>query len=212
MDTKEEDSDVSSLDTKEKSWSSDVELVLNDILNNTKQLSLIHKNNFLVLRHYLFMIRLPIIVLSSINSVLSVGMSSFVSQSITSTSNCIISLICGILGSLELFIGIQSKSDKEFETFQALKSLSIKISHTLKLEASHRETTGLMFLKEVVSEYSTIFENSLVNNMEIDDTLLQLEMKMKKDAKNTVKNKLLMFAQSPRDSQRESHQEVEERV
>ena len=193
MDTKEDESEMSSLDTKEKSWSADVELVLTDILNNTKQLSLIHKNNFLVLRHYLFMIRLPIIVLSSINSVLSVGMSSFVSQSITSTSNCIISLICGILGSLELFIGIQSKSDKEFET-------------------SHRSTTGLMFLKEVVSEYSTIFENSLVNNLEIDDTLLQLEMKMKKDAKNTVKNKLLMFAQSPRDSQRESQQEVEERV
>jgi hypothetical protein len=104
------------------------------------------------------------------------------------------------LGSLELFIGIQSKSDKEFETFQALKSLSIKISHTLKLEASHRETTGLMLLKEVVSEYSTIFENSLVNNMEIDDTLLELEMKMKKVAKNSVKNKLLMFAQSPRES------------
>ena len=39
--------------------------------------------------------------------------------------------------------------------------------------------------------------------MEIDDTLLQLEMKMKKDAKNTVKNKLLMFAQSPRDTIRE---------
>ena len=116
MDTKEDESEMSSLDTKEKSWSADVELVLTDILNNTKQLSLIHKNNFLVLRHYLFMIRLPIIVLSSINSVLSVGMSSFVSQSITSTSNCIISLICGILGSLELFIGIQSKSDKEFET------------------------------------------------------------------------------------------------
>jgi hypothetical protein len=42
-------------------------------------------------------------------------MSSFVSQSVTSTSNCIISLLCGILGSLELFIGIQSKSDKEFD-------------------------------------------------------------------------------------------------
>ena len=139
MDTKqEEDSDMSSLEIKEKSWSADVKLVLTDILNNTKQLSLIHKNNFLVLRHYLFMIRLPIIVLSSINSVLSVGMSSFVSQSITSTSNCIISLIYGILGSLELFIGIQSKSDKEFETFQALKSLSIKNNWFNVLERSRK--------------------------------------------------------------------------
>jgi hypothetical protein len=67
MDTKEDESKMSSNDTKEKSWSADLELVLTDILNNTKQLSLIHKNNLLVLRHYLFMIRLPIIVLSSIN-------------------------------------------------------------------------------------------------------------------------------------------------
>ena len=36
--------------------------------------------------------------------------------------------------------------------------------------------------------------------MEIDDTLLELEMKIKKVAKNSVKNKLLMFAQSPRES------------
>ena len=39
MDTKEDESEMSSLDTKEKSWSADVELVLTDILNNTKQLS-----------------------------------------------------------------------------------------------------------------------------------------------------------------------------
>jgi len=182
-----------SVDTKEESWSSDVELVLTNILDNTKQLQLIHKNNYLILRHYLLMIRLPIIVFSSINSVLSVGLSAYVSQSITSTTNCIISLICGILGSLELFIGIQSKSDKEFETFQSLKILAIKISSTLKLDASHRETSGLNFLKDVVSEYHTIFQNSLVHEKEIDDVLVQLESACKGD----VKNKLLSF-ESPR--------------
>ena len=164
-----------SLDTKEMSWTHDVEIVLNNILENTKKLSIIHKNNYLILRHYLFLIRLPIIVLSSINSVLSVGLSAYVNQAITSTTNCIISLICGILGSLELFIGIQSKSDKEFETYQNLKLLAIKISHTLKLEPAHRDTSGLLFLKEITNEYTSIFENALVNNLEIEDMLLQLK-------------------------------------
>ena len=185
---KKEDTDNESLTSKEESWSSDIELVLTNILDNTKRLQLIHKNNYIILRHYLFMIRLPIIVLSSINSVLSVGLSSFVNQSITSSTNCIISLICGILGSLELFIGIQSKSDKEFETYQHLKLLAIKISHTLKLEPAHREQSGLIFLKEVMSQYHTIFENSLVNPAEIDDELLTFH--------NKVDNTLLRFDSS----------------
>ena len=76
-----------SVDTKEESWSSDVELVLTNILDNTKQLQLIHKNNYLILRHYLLMIRLPIIVFSSIvllyfihrrfNSITSISVISF---------------------------------------------------------------------------------------------------------------------------------------
>ena len=186
---KKEDTDNDSIDTRELSWSNDIELVLTNILDNTKRLQLIHKNNYLILRHYLFMIRLPIIVLSSINSVLSVGLSSFVNQSITSSTNCIISLICGLLGSLELFIGIQSKSDKEFETYQHLKLLAIKISHTLKLEPAHRETSGQLFLKEVMNQYHTIFENSLVNPAEIEDELLTFH--------NKVDNALLWF-DSPR--------------
>ena len=84
---KKEDTDNESLTSKEESWSNDIELVLTNVLDNTKRLQLIHKNNYLILRHYLFMIRLPIIVLSSINSVLSVGLSSFVNQSITSSTN-----------------------------------------------------------------------------------------------------------------------------
>jgi len=170
IETKKDDDD-DSITSKEASWSEDIELVLTNILDNVKKLIIIHKNNYLVLRKYLFLIRLPIIVFSSINSVLSVGLSAFVDQSTTSATNCIISLICGILGSLELFIGIQTRGDSEFETYQHLKLLAIKISHTLKLEASHRDTAGIIFLKEVMSDYSSIFENSLVNEKEIEDTL-----------------------------------------
>ena len=192
MKTETKSDDTESIDSHLESWSADIELVLTNILDNSKKMSIIHKNNYLVLRHYLFLIRLPIIVLSSINSVLSVGLVNFVGQSITSSTNCIISLICGILGSLELFIGIQGKSDREFETYQNLKLLSIKISQTLKLEPIHRDTSGLIFLKEIINDYKTTFENSLINSFEIDDVLLQYQT-----INNTATtNKLLL--ESPR--------------
>ena len=192
MKTETKSDDTESIDSHLKSWSADIELVLTNILDNSKKMSIIHKNNYLVLRHYLFLIRLPIIVLSSINSVLSVGLVNFVGQSITSSTNCIISLICGILGSLELFIGIQGKSDREFETYQNLKLLSIKISQTLKLEPIHRDTSGLIFLKEIINDYKTTFENSLINSFEIDDVLLQYQT----INNTTTTNKLLL--ESPR--------------
>ena len=192
MKTEIKSDDTESIDSHLESWSADIELVLTNILDNSKKMSIIHKNNYLVLRHYLFLIRLPIIVLSSINSVLSVGLVNFVGQSITSSTNCIISLCCGILGSLELFIGIQGKSDREFETYQNLKLLSIKISQTLKLEPIHRDTSGLIFLKEIINDYKTTFENSLINSFEIDDVLLQYQT----INNTTTTNKLLL--ESPR--------------
>ena len=42
---KKEDTDNESLTSKEESWSNDIELVLTNILDNTKRLQLIHKSN-----------------------------------------------------------------------------------------------------------------------------------------------------------------------
>jgi len=153
-------------------WSSDMETVLTDILENCKRQQMIHKVNYLKLRHYLFLVRLPVIVISAINSVLSVGLNSYVNQTITSTTNCILSLFCGILGSIELFMGISTQSEKEFASYQACKLLAIKISSTLKLNREHRVGDGLVFLTEAISEYNTIFESSLIHVAEIKDDLL----------------------------------------
>ena len=169
--------ETESITSKEESWSLKIEAICEDVLTNIKLLSEIHKTNYLVLKIYLFRLKIPVIVLSAFNSIVSVGLSNYTTQSITSTITCLLSLCVGLLGSLELFIGVSTKMDIEYSTYKSLKVLGIKISHTLKLEPCNRDMNGDIFLKEVISEYESIFKNSLINVMDINDDLLKMPIK-----------------------------------
>ena len=164
--------------SKEASWSDDIILILNNLLDNIKELESIHKTNYLLLRDLLFRIRVPIIVISAINSIIAIGLNTYVSQNITSAINCFLSLTTGILGSLELFFKIQSNMDLEFQTYQNLKLLGIKIAKELKLESCNRATEGLIFLNDCISQYHSIFENSIVNETNHKDFLFEFKQKL----------------------------------
>ena len=74
-------------------WSDDVELVCKNIEHNAIELSKLHKKHYLQLSHQQIYYRIPIIVLSSLNSIFSVGLVTYVAQPVVSTTNCVISLI-----------------------------------------------------------------------------------------------------------------------
>ena len=74
-------------------WSDDVELVCRNIEHNACQLSKMHKSHYLRLVNQQIFYRIPIIVLSSVNSIFSVGLSEYVKQSVVSVTNCLISLL-----------------------------------------------------------------------------------------------------------------------
>jgi hypothetical protein len=58
-------------------------------------------------------------------------------------------------------------------SYRAYYLLGIKINNCLKLDKDHRtEANGVQFLVEVENEYKTLFNDSLVNNREIEDKLL----------------------------------------
>jgi hypothetical protein len=171
MNEEKKEDDESSLGTKEASWSSDIEQVCQDLLFNIKQMQTTHKNNFLTLQKYLMYFRLPIIIISSTNSVFSVGLTIFISQQTTSVINCLLSLAAACISAIELFLGIQKQMDNELTSYHQLKLLSIRISHQLKLEPSNRETNGTIFLNSIMAEYTQFIENSLVNSHEIEDRL-----------------------------------------
>ena len=87
------------------------------VLFETYQLNqhhwMINKQNYYFFKGYLKYFRVPTIILSGMNSVFSVGLQPYISQSIISVLCCSISLICGIIASLELFVGIQNMMEKK---------------------------------------------------------------------------------------------------
>jgi len=156
-------------------WSEDVENLCKDIENNASKLSVIHKNNYLILHEQQKYFKIPIIILSSCNSIFAVGLNAYLQQNLVSSINCILSLICSIISSIELYIGLQKRIENELTSYRAYYLLGIKINNCLKLDREHRtESNGVQFLIEVENEYKTLFNDSLVNNREIEDKLLAI--------------------------------------
>ena len=156
------------------SWSDDIELVLKNILYNSNVLSSLHKTNYLEYKGRLIYYKIPVIILSAINSVISVGLSQFIKQDAVSVMTCLLSLICGCISSIELFMNINKNQEIELDAYRGFTTLSVKLSSTLKLERENRDSHGTQFLTNVISEYNRLFENSLVLISDIDDKLINL--------------------------------------
>ena len=81
-------------------WSEDIEDLCSQIQYNATIMSNLHREKYLELSHQQIYFKLPIIILSSFNSIFSVGLVTYMSQEIVSTTNCLLSLTCGIISSI----------------------------------------------------------------------------------------------------------------
>jgi hypothetical protein len=160
-------------------WSEDIEQLAKDIEQNCAKLSVIHKRNYLDLHEQQKYFKIPIIVLSSCNSIFAVGLSSYMSQSLVSSVNCLLSLVSAIICSIELYIGLQKRIETELMSYRSFYLLSVKINNCLKLEREHREElSGSTFLNAIENEYKTLFSDSLIHNESINDALISpIELK-----------------------------------
>lgn len=154
-------------------WSCDIEERLEAIQNNSAQQSLISKQEYLELTNQQKFFKIPVIVLSGINSVFAVGLNAYASQDAVSIINCILAFICSVIGSLELYLNINKKIETSLTSFQSFYLLSIKINSTLKLERQHRPILdGRTFLADCLNEYEQLFKNNNVNPVNINDKLV----------------------------------------
>ena len=152
-------------------WSDDIELVLNKIRINSLKLSEYYRQIYLQLQSTIKYFRIPVLILSALNSVFSVGLNSFVPQSTVSVINCLISLICGIIVSIELFLQIQARMDTSNSCSKDFYILTIDIFKTLTLDRNHRKDDGLTFLEEKYAEYCKYKTGTFVLNVRLKDEL-----------------------------------------
>ena len=153
-------------------WSDDIEEVLESIRHNAFVMSGHHKSLYLSFKDQLKYYKIPVIIISGFNSVTAVGLQPYMPQHIISGLTCVLALVCGMIGSIELFLGIQASMETELNASKNFYLLAINIYKTLTLDRERRPIPGQDYLDDVYTEYTKYFENSaLLNKRDISDKL-----------------------------------------
>ena len=157
---------------KEYIWTESIERILDKMRINCVNLSEYHMFKYRRYKRYLMFFRIPIIVLSGINVFSAVGLQSYTSQSSISIINSIISLFCGMITSIELFLNIQKKMETDLVSHKDYYRLGIDIFKVISLERNIRKVDGKTFLDQKFSEYEKLIKSSNVFDSEyIFDTI-----------------------------------------
>ena len=124
------------MENQPNDWTEDVEAILEKIRTNCVILQKAHKKKYHKLKHFLTYFRIPIIILSAFNSVMSVGLQPYLEQQTISVATCLISLLVGVISSIELYLSIQQTMELELSVSKDYYSLAINIYRTCLLYTS----------------------------------------------------------------------------
>jgi hypothetical protein len=149
----------------------DVDKILDKIRANSTILANYHRKRYLVLKARLKYYRVPIIVISALNSVAAVSAQDFLEQTYISLINMFLSLIVGIIGSLEMFFKISEQMTAEDNGSREFYLLSVDIYKYLALDRRNRITEEKEFLSESWTRYTKLIETSYVLKKKVEDKL-----------------------------------------
>lgn len=141
-------------------WTTKMELILKIIRKEANILSEYHNYKYTLYKGRLRYFRIPIIILSAINAFTAVGLQGFLAQDLISITNAVVSLICGIITSIELFLNVQKKMESELNSHKDYYHLNLDIFKTITLEPHKRNVDGKSFLDDKFSEFQKLLQNS----------------------------------------------------
>ena len=155
-------------------WSSDIEQLLEKIRINAVILSKEHKKKFFYLNNLLRYFRVPIIIISGVSSIISVGFQPYLNQKIISMLTCLLSLLCSIIGSIELYLAVQTQMENELLSSKDYYILSIDIFKMLNLNVENRNPDAKAYLEEKYAEYCEFMKKSNTIEKKLLDQLSTL--------------------------------------
>ena len=147
-------------------WTIRIDTLLHVLRENCNYMSKYHNYKYQYYKERLKWFRIPIIVFSAVNAFIAVGIQSYTAQENISAINSAISLICGVLTSVELFLNIQKKMENELLSHKDYYVLGLDIFKMVSLDVSRRNLDGRAYLDEKYNEYQKLMQNS--NIVDID--------------------------------------------
>jgi hypothetical protein len=161
-------------------WNDDGEGLLELIRQNSVLLSQYHASRYYHFKGYLKYFKLPLIVLSSLTSIASMGLTTYMRQDDISLLTCLLSLGSAIIASIEMYLGINRQMEDELFVSKSFQILSYDIFKTLKLQRDHRSEDGIQYLNEKYNSYIKLVENAnLVKNKKLKDQLATIPDEIK---------------------------------
>ena len=158
----------------ENKWSADIEDVLDSIRENCVLMSKTHKESYFFYKKVVKYFRIPTILLSSVGSVSSVGLTNYLHQNHISALTCALALIVSILNSIELFLKITDTMEQENECSKAFYALGVGIKKTRMLDRERRSQEGNIYLEKSYSQYMTLMEKSNLLSGSFKDKFMEL--------------------------------------
>lgn len=155
-------------------WTEEETQVLNNIRVNCVHFTNAHKSSYFRLKDTLIWYRLPIIILSGCNSIISVGLQAYASQGAISITTSLIALTCSIIGSIELFFGIQKRLENHLVAQRDFYLLGIDIFKTLSLAPETRPIPSKDYIEKSYNTYIRLIESSDIIGRSIADKLIPL--------------------------------------
>ena len=155
-------------------WTPDIETVLENIRINAVILSKHHTARYYHYKGFLKYFKLPLIVLSSITSIASVGLTGYLKQNVISIITCLLSFLSAVIASVELYLGIQKSAETELVAAKNFLLLAYDIFKTLALSSEHRMISGKVYLDEKFQEYNKLVENAELTRNKLKDSLAPL--------------------------------------
>lgn len=141
-------------------WTEDIENILEKMRINAVNLTEYHRQRYYHHKSFLKFFRLPLIIISAFNSVAAVSLQPYMNQSVISLINCLLSMICGIITSIELYLSIQNNMESELTASKDFYILAIDIFKILNLDRENRVANPRSYLDEKYSQYTKLIETS----------------------------------------------------
>ena len=157
-------------------WTDDIDSILHNIRINCVILNRLHKQRYFELRGNLKWYRLPVIVLNGANSIISVGLQPYANQGAISLTTSLIALTCGIIGSIELYFGIQKRLENDLISQRDYYLLSVDIFKTLSLDKQNRPVPAKDYLERSYNTYTKLIESSSTLSKVKGDKLIEINI------------------------------------
>lgn len=151
------------------SWTDDIDSLLEDIRHNSVVLSKAYKDRYFQLGYILQFYKLPIIIISTFNASLSVGLQPYCEQQTISVITCLLALICSVVGSIELYLGIQKGMEDSLAVSKDYYHLAVSVYKVLTLAHDNRPADSRIVLEDFWNTYTKLAETAhLIDNRIID--------------------------------------------